>query len=393
MDNVTHALIGVLLARAALPWVGSLRGAVWAGVLASNLPDVDLALTPLFDDAKLGYLVHHRGHTHTLAVALPLSLAVAALARRLDPSARPAGLVGLSLVGAALHLGADAWNNYGVHPFWPLDSRWRYGDSVFIVEPWLWAALLPLARGLATWRVARWGLDGLGWLMFGLVGWLAGPVLAAAFGALVLGLRAAPRAQLAAAGAIPTLVIGASVLASRAVEADLRARVEAVHAGERVLDVALTPAPARPWCWSGWVASTDGETYRARAVLRSLLPPLDGPGACDPLGAPSSGSAPLSPPDLPSDGEVEWRARFEAPAGELRALASSECRVDAQLRFLRIPYWQQDGETLVVGDLRYDNEPGLGFAEIETRRTQPPDTRGCAGLPPWRSAAAIELGE
>ena len=36
-----------------------------AGIVAANLPDLDLfytAVTP----APLGYLLHHRGHTHTL---------------------------------------------------------------------------------------------------------------------------------------------------------------------------------------------------------------------------------------------------------------------------------------------------------------------------------------
>jgi hypothetical protein len=51
----------------------------------------------------------------------------------------------------------------------------------------------------------------------------------------------------------------------------------------------------------------------------------------------------------------------------------------------------EDGQRLVVGDLRYDFEPELGFAEVETLRTMPPDARGCEHLPPWRSVVVERL--
>ena len=36
------------------------------------------------------------------------------------------------MCGTLLHLGMDFLNSYGVHPFWPIQNRWVYGDSVFI---------------------------------------------------------------------------------------------------------------------------------------------------------------------------------------------------------------------------------------------------------------------
>ncbi len=53
-----------------------------------------------------------------------------------------------------LHIAMDFTNNYGVHPFWPVDNRWFYGDSVFIIEPLFWAACAPLAFIFKT-HVAR----------------------------------------------------------------------------------------------------------------------------------------------------------------------------------------------------------------------------------------------
>ena len=46
--------------------------------LAGNFPDLDLVLTPLLP-APLGYLLHHRGHTHTVLYAFPQAMLLAAL--------------------------------------------------------------------------------------------------------------------------------------------------------------------------------------------------------------------------------------------------------------------------------------------------------------------------
>ena len=80
MDNMTHSLVGLALGELvdralpapADPSRGRLRRRLLlaTGLLASNFPDLDLVLTPLLP-APLGYLIHHRGHTHTLLYALP----------------------------------------------------------------------------------------------------------------------------------------------------------------------------------------------------------------------------------------------------------------------------------------------------------------------------------
>lgn len=390
MDNVTHSLLGVLLARAVDPWIGARRGALWAAILASNIPDADLLLNAVFDDAKLGYLVHHRGHTHTLVGALPLALGVAAVARWRDPEAPFGRLVALAIGAAALHLGADAWNNYGVHPFWPFDDRWYYGDFVFIVEPWLWAALLPLAWDTFRGRATRVGLAGLGLAMTALAAAAVGPVAAVAFAAVLgaLGLiqRRGGGWGVPAVGVLA--VLGGFGAGSRAAEATVRAAMAGARPGETVLDVALTPTPGVPWCWSGLVASRDADAYHARSLVLSQLPALTPPAACVIRRGSGERTAPMRPPDLEGGDGLGWGERFEAPFAELVTLAREECRVDAFLRYARVPWWAQEGDRLVLGDLRYDFEPELGFAEVETRRTDPPDRRGCDHLPPWRSDVA-----
>ena len=115
------------------------------GVIASNFPDLDILYTGV-SPPPLGYLLHHRGHTHTVVglIAQALLIALVCFAPPLRRAIRAAGsprfwaLVAVSLAG---HLVLDSWNTYGVHPFWPLDSRWYYGDAIFIFEPWLWLFL------------------------------------------------------------------------------------------------------------------------------------------------------------------------------------------------------------------------------------------------------------
>jgi inner membrane protein len=48
------------------------------------------------------------------------------------------------------HVGLDWLNNYGVRLLMPFSSQWFYGDSVFIIDPWLW-----LLFGAGVWVARR----------------------------------------------------------------------------------------------------------------------------------------------------------------------------------------------------------------------------------------------
>lgn len=168
MDNLTHSLAGLALGELThrlLPpeadagRAGTRRRLLLAcAAIASNFPDLDLVLTPLAAE-PLGYLLHHRGHTHTLLYALPQALLLLAAIWLLWPAARallrasPQARLGAGaaiVLGLLLHFGMDAMNVYGIHPFAPFDPRWFYGDIVFIVEPVFWVALgTPLAAHVA----------------------------------------------------------------------------------------------------------------------------------------------------------------------------------------------------------------------------------------------------
>ena len=260
MDNLTHSLVGAALAQAVLPAgapAPQRRLLLAVGVLSANLPDVDLAyvgITP----PPLGYLLHHRGHTHTLVGLLAQALLLAAACR---PSRGSAGSAparsarGPSSRSACEHILLDAGNSYGVHPFHPFDSRWYYGDAVFILEPWLWTLLgvpVALSAGGRATRAAVLAVVALLPILMALVGVIrGGPLVVLAAGGLVLFgcLRRVPPRRRAAAGlGASAAFIGVLFALSAVAEARTRQMLAPALRGA-LLDVVLNPNPADPLCW------------------------------------------------------------------------------------------------------------------------------------------------
>ena len=101
MDNLTHTLIGFAageaIARCTTDAPGGLSAAtrrsyfVAVAAIGSNIPDLDLLVTyGGFAPGKTGYLLHHRGHTHTIIGCILLALLLLVS----DRARRPVGAVG-----------------------------------------------------------------------------------------------------------------------------------------------------------------------------------------------------------------------------------------------------------------------------------------------------------
>ena len=163
MDNLTHTLAGALLAECGLKQRSRL--AYPALLIGANLPDIDV-FSYLFGGG-LNALAFRRGWTHgVLAMAvLPFVLAVSLMAwegyRRRGTSAYARAdhgrvsmgpLVAVSAVGILSHPLLDLLNNYGVRLLMPFSDRMFYGDSAFIVDPYM---LLILISGV--WFTRRGG--------------------------------------------------------------------------------------------------------------------------------------------------------------------------------------------------------------------------------------------
>lgn len=391
MDNVTHGLIGYALGRAVTGTRSSTeqRAGIWASIAASNAPDLDFIVGLISNDKQLNYLANHRGHTHTLLLAVPIGIACAELFLRVfritDPGARTR-LYALAALAGLLHIGFDWLNNYGVHPFFPLDNSWYYGDAIFIIEPLFFAALLPLLIFDGLTRFGR-GLGVLlGVAILGLVWGISVVPIASAVASTIalpaaLALHRVVRklnpnaiAWHALGVTLATVVLFAS---ARVLAADTFSQYLSVYAhGERVEQLVLTPLPAHPLCWSALAVTTDpAGTYRGRFGYASLLPSLIEPETCR-VAPRGQTTAPLAHTDLPLKRGVAFNFAFEGKLSELRALAKKSCETRVLLQFARAPFWI-DGPPTVIGDLRYDHEPELQFAELM------PDDACSDGPVPW----------
>lgn len=146
MDNLTHTLVGACLAEAGLKKRTALGAATL--MIGANFPDIDVVAVPL----GMG-IEWRRGATHGfLALAvLPFVLAwimmqwdrrVRARRHPEQPRADFRQLVILSAISILTHPTLDFMNTYGVRWLMPFVDRWFYADGLFIVDIWLFLALL-----------------------------------------------------------------------------------------------------------------------------------------------------------------------------------------------------------------------------------------------------------
>ena len=165
MDNLCHTLVGAAFGEAGLK--RRTRFASATLMIASNLPDVDVLAFATSTPA----VALRRGWTHgvvgQLLLPVVLTAVVAAVGRRRTIGAstrvsdstpvRVSQLLLLSYVGVVTHVLMDWLNTYGVRFLMPVDSRWFYGDTLFIIDPWMWlilAAGVVLARRYGSTRSA-----------------------------------------------------------------------------------------------------------------------------------------------------------------------------------------------------------------------------------------------
>jgi inner membrane protein len=195
MDNLTHTLTGLALARAG--FARRTPGATLALVVASNLPDADL----LFGlQGATSYLQHHRDLSHSVVGAPLLALALAAVLRLASRKARFLPLLAATLTGVAMHVFMDLWTSYGTRVLAPFDRTYFTWDLVFIADPWLLLLLLTtLLLSLRLPTPSRVAALGLG-LMLAYVG--ARAVLHQQ--ALAEAVARVPGGRVARAAALPT---------------------------------------------------------------------------------------------------------------------------------------------------------------------------------------------
>jgi inner membrane protein len=382
MDPVTHSLTGAALSRAGLNRSTPLATATL--VIAANAPDIDIVATAW---GSYGSLALRRGITHGPIALLLLPFLVTAavlsydrlrrLRRQPDAApARPLPVLGLATLGVLTHPALDWLNTYGIRLLMPFSERWFYGDSLFIIDPWVWLILAaPLVgmyargrRGTILWAVFGIAAAVLVMLAPGVpplarVIWLA--AAAALLAHVVISRRRENTDGPAAGEAAPTIAVaerrglnsvrGARVAVAAAavyillmVVADAagsaRVVTEAGAAGIVVDDVMLAPVPANPF--GGEVVIVSGEVYRL--------------GSFDWL----------SRPHVRWGGAIPFGPRDEVVLATLRLQP-----VRDYLRWSRFPFVEvrdaPDGWVVRFGDARYPGmmRGGLGGITVNVERS------------------------
>lgn len=327
MDNITHTLVGAVLAQTGLKRWTPL--ATTTLLLSANFPDIDV----LAGVNTLAYLEHHRGLTHAVAALPLLALLLAGViygsARwRRPPDALPVRfgpLFVLALMGMATHPLLDFTNSYGWRPFLPWSQHWYYGDIAFVVDPWLWAGL----GGTLMWVTATTQARLTAWRSFFAVlavpvlfvnrtswgvrtGWL---VLVALFIAGQMFFQfTSDTARRIMGGVILAVLIYFGLLTWLQQEAVRRVQTIApllIAAGEEMRQVDALPLPANPLWWRMVIATE-------QAFYFVDLPPLW-----------------LTAPSFSTPRPV----RYERASGDTTAIAAAlrEPEFQAFLRFARFP--------------------------------------------------------
>ncbi|MCE9669246.1 metal-dependent hydrolase [Myxococcus stipitatus] len=367
MDNLAHSLVGAWMAEAGLKRATPLATATL--VIGANLPDVDGFIAFAGSDASLYW---RRGWTHgVLALALwPFVLTGVMLTwdrfvrRRRHPERAPARagpLLLLSTLSILSHPALDWLNTYGVRLLMPFDGTWFYGDTLFIIDPWVWL----LAGAAVIMADARSRGSMAGWLVLGVattalvtvpafVPWPA-KVLWAVGVAAILWLRLRGTRVLSAervarvcgvglALYLGALMVGSWVAAPRAL-AWLRSRG---HTVERAI---AGPIPANPFVRDIIVLGPDRYHFVRADFLRA-----------------GEGHLELSGPSVPREPDPGPVIQAALRAPQIRGLAN----------WLRLPTFQvtetAEGWRVAIDDVRYFRQSGssLGSAVVELDKTLRP---------------------
>lgn len=352
MDPVAHTLVGAVLAETGLKRVS--RYATATLLIGVNLPDIDGIASFWGRDVSLFI---RRGWTHGIVAIVVLPLLLAGIIwlwsrwRQSStgdrPEFRPRWILLLSFLAVWSHPLLDWLNTYGVRLLMPFDGRWFYGDTLFIIDPWLW---LVLAAGILLSRQAN---------KTELAFWI---VLAVLSSWLVLSTdRVHPGVQV-------VWVIGMALIVilhrsrPRKSPAPFYARVSTVMV---ILYIGTVYGVAR--ITENHMAESFGEP------LQSQVNPLPG--------LPFSHRTILVFDDyyrvIGADGK-EYEVPREKP-DEIVSKAMQSESIRGFVTWMRYPYWEveetAEGWHVRFWDLRYQgpgtNAAGIGFAEVVMPKTEP----------------------
>jgi inner membrane protein len=381
MDNITHSLAGYLIAKTAASQNPKKQEAiVWTTLIGSNLPDIDFAVQLVDPSNKLQYLLHHRGYTHSIIFAVPLGFIASWAATKITgigslPTRR---LFLLGVVSVVLHILADYFNNYGVHPFSPFFNKWYYGDSIFIIEPLIWLCCLPLIFLTVKNSLIKAGSLLLEVSILALV-WLrlfnstAVAVILTIWAGLFLGIQSKWKSVIPAVTgmALTLLVFWIGSFQAKAYLISVLKQIRGVSIEPQQLSV--SPSPSNPFCWSFvFTHINTNKEYTAKVGVVSLWPSVFSPSACHfRTGIGSKNLVATSHIAAPVSDHIYWIGEMVKPVTEYYELKNQYCQFNQFSKFSRAPAWfKKDGRWFVT-DLRFDGTGRNGFFTFQLNQDAP----------------------
>lgn len=316
MDPVCHTLVGASLAETGLKRRTALGAATL--LIGANLPDVDVLAYFVGPTVALSF---RRGVTHGVLALLVLPLLLTGLILLWDTVVRrrskrgadppedvvPSQVLFLAFISVLTHPTLDFLNVYGMRWLMPFSDRWFYGDTLFIVDPWIWGML---AAGIYLARQRLKSSDRKGGR------WAGRPAAAALVGLTVYAV----------------IMAGSNLAARRYLQG------VAADEGIRLEGLMVSPQPVNPFVRR--VVMEDSTAYRVGEL--TLIPRL---------------RFQLSELELP---------KYPAHPAAKAALRETESR--RFLSWARFPFFlvETEGASAVVhiGDARYTLDPENSWAAV-----------------------------
>jgi inner membrane protein len=124
----------------------------------------------------------------------------------------------------------------------------------------------------------------------------------------------------------------------------------------------------------------EGNAYSLRQALFSLAPSWLPAQRCPGPGIGVQTTVALTPSTAPDSAALEWLDEVTMSRQQAQELLQGNCEALAFAGFARALWFSESTQGWLVGDLRYDREPELGFAEMEVAAAPQQCPRF---IPPW----------
>ncbi len=388
MDLLTHTFVSISTAQFASSFeknkTGSHKIYYIVGLLSGLFPDID-AFLGLFTKTRLDYLLLRRTYTHSV-LALGLEFLIIALVVFLLTKRKKINyfsLFLLSFFNLFFHTFLDFLNNYGVLFLWPFNNKWFYGDTLFIIEPYIILALFINLSINSEKRIIKAAYYAGLITLLGVYGFSQYSDFYSTICLVIFGLAywfITKKFSFLVRISLLFVTIGITISTFYFLSKEAKT---SILKSANFVDIVLTPTPANPFHWSviGIEVDKRNDTYRIHKGYFYFLYQgriLNKINTCK-----------LENPTLKNEDNITWLGSFEISFKKFNELTTN-CTFNSYLNWSRAPFIEMKNEYSLVGDLRFDMTRGNDFAEIQFDNT---NQKCSLDLIKWKTPLVSKLAD